>query len=341
MLNLIYFDEPIDEVLSQYDFEIIEVLNESYKIKKGVWWVQTNDGLKILKKVPNSEENLKFILSAINHLLAKGVNIPLVNKTRNGHDYAVMEGNCFVLSDAIDGKTPSYNSQEELMAVVKGLAMFHNASTGFFVDEGYKPDNSLGKWVEEYDEQIEEMKTFYEKEKSSEEKPEIGRFIINEFPYFYEKAKENIQNLNSDEYRNWVAKIRKTGCICHHDFAAGNLLINSKGLYIFDLDDLSFDLPAKDIRKLFNKIMKKAGQFDHSLAKDIVDYYQSENPLTKDEWLVVKYDLMFPHLFIGAMKKYYLQSDKDWTTYKYFERLKEMADFEKTKVDLFKDYGFQ
>lgn len=340
-MDLIYFGEPIDEVLSYYDFEILGVRNESYKNKKGVWWVQTNEGYKILKKVPNSEDHIKFILAAIGHLLANGVNIPLVNTTRNGTEYVDLGGSYFVLSDAIEGKNPSYNSQEELMAVVKGLAMFHKASAGFFIDEGFRPDASLGKWVEEYNEQIEDMKSFYEKERSLEETTQIGNFVINEFSYFYEKSKENIENLNSEEYMNWVEKIRKAGGMCHHDFAAGNLLINSKGLYVLDLDDLSFDLPAKDIRKLFNKVMKKIGHFDHSLAKDILDYYQSVNPLTRDEWLVVKYDLMFPHLFIGAMSKYYYQSDKDWTQYKYFEKLKEMADFEKTKIDLFIDYNFQ
>lgn len=340
-MDSVYFNEPVDEVLSHYDFEILNIQNECYKVKKGVWWIETEGGYKILKKVPNSEEDLKFILSAVNHLTANGVNIPLVNKTWDDKEYVNIDGTCYILLDAVVGKNPSYNSPEELMLVVKGLAKFHKASSGFSINQECKPDDHLGAWVEEYQDQIEDMKGFYEKVKSSEEKTAFDELVINEFSYFYEKAKESINNLNSKEYRGWVEKVKASGNLCHQDFAAGNLLINSKGLFVLDLDGISFDIPARDIRKLFNKIMKKTGNWNDTLAKEIIDYYQSENPLTKDEWLVVKYDLMFPHLFIGAMSKYYYKRDGDWTQNKYYERLKEMTNFEKTKIDLFCSYSFE
>jgi len=31
---------PFD-VLSQYDIKVVSIRNESYKDKKGVWWIQT------------------------------------------------------------------------------------------------------------------------------------------------------------------------------------------------------------------------------------------------------------------------------------------------------------
>lgn len=340
-MDSIYFNEPIDEVLSHYDFEIIKVHNETYKVKKGVWWIQTEGGYKILKKVPNTEENLKFILTAASYLRTNGVNIPLINKTWDNKEYVNIQGICYVLFDAIIGKNPSYDSQDELMLVVKGLAKFHKASCGFSTNQQYSPMEHLGTWIEDYEEQIRDMKFFYEKEKSSGEKTAIGELVINEFPYFYEKAIQSINNLNSKEYADWVEKVKISGNLCHQDFASGNLILNSNGLNVLDLDGISFDIPARDIRKLFNKIIKKKGKWDDSLAQEIINYYQSENPLTNTEWLVVKYDLMFPHLFIGAMSKYYYKRDTGWTQEKYYKRLKEMANFEKTKIDLFKGYDLQ
>jgi spore coat-associated protein S len=76
--------------------------------------------------------------------------------------------------------------------------------------------------------------------------------------------------------------------------------------------------------------MKKSGKWDIEITKNILSYYQSENPLTHAEWQVVKMDIMFPHLFIGAMNKYYYQRDVEWSPQKYLQRLKEMSGFEKS-----------
>jgi spore coat-associated protein S len=76
--------------------------------------------------------------------------------------------------------------------------------------------------------------------------------------------------------------------------------------------------------------MKKNGKWDFELAKKIFKVYQTVNPLTPSEWKVVMIDIKFPHLFIGAMNKYYYKRDKEWSEEKYFNRIKEMCTFEKT-----------
>ena len=55
--------EPLEYVLSKYNIDVIKIRNESYKEKKGVWWVHTLDGFKVLKKISNSEDTLKYIIS--------------------------------------------------------------------------------------------------------------------------------------------------------------------------------------------------------------------------------------------------------------------------------------
>jgi spore coat-associated protein S len=274
---------------------------------------------------------LKHILYAVSHLRQKGILIPEIIKTKTGQDYMNIDGICYVLSNAINGKNPSYDSQLELAKIVKELGKFHNASTGFSPAPDSKPKIHLGTWIEDYDQQIEDMNSFYLKEQSYDSRDVVGEVIIKEFPYFYNRAKKAIDGLKENEYKEWVEKTDKNGCLCHQDFAAGNLILDDSGrMYILDTDSLTIDIPARDIRKLLNKIMKKAGKWDFDLTKKILNYYQSVNPLTPSEWKVVRLDLMFPHLFIGAMNKYYYKRDKEWSTAKYLERIKEMASFEKT-----------
>lgn len=322
--------EPIKEVLKFYPIKVLSIKNDSYKGKKGVWWIETSSGLKVLKKISNSESTFKFILSAINHLMSNGVNIPPINKTRDGSEYVNYNGVCYVLSDAISGKAPDYKNPKELIAIVEGLANFHKGSVGFKVSEGTKPKNHLGTWIEEYSYQLEDMRKFYEQELAKNQNNEIGKLVKSNFLYFYERGTKAIEGLKNGEYDTWVNIVQTTGGLCHQDFASGNLIMTNSKFYILDTDSLTLEIPARDIRKLLNKIMKKRGNWDIVLVAKILSYYQAKNPLTKDQWQVVKCDLMFPHLFLGAMNKYYYQRDKEWSIEAYTEKIKDMYFFEKT-----------
>lgn len=333
-------NEPLDVVLSNYEIKVLDIRNESYKGKKGVWWVNTTGGMKILKKISNSEETLKFIMDAIRHLSANGIHLPHVNKTMEGMDYARINGTCYVLTDAITGKNPAYTSPDELRLISGELARFHKASEGFHPAAGTKPKYHLGLWIEDYTEQLEDINMFYKDELQKTEHSPINSIILKEFPHFYERSLKAIEGLRGPEYAEWVKYAEKAGCLCHQDFAAGNLLVTpEKLLYVLDTDSLTVDIPARDIRKLLNKIMKKAGKWDLSLARKILGFYQEKNPLSVSQWQVVKLDLMFPHLFLGAVNKFYYKRDKEWTEEKYMRRIMEMSAFEKTVEPILEDFN--
>ncbi len=324
-------NEPLDIVLKQYPVTVLEIKNESYKDKKGVWWIKTNKGMYILKKISNSEQTLQFILDAVRHLLQNGVYLPKVRKTTDGREYVSIDGVCYVLTEAIIGRNPTYASHEDLAMIAEGMAKLHKASAGFRPATGTKPKYHLGLWVEDYTEQIEDIKRYVDNELLKNEHDSINSLIIRELPHFYERAQKAIEGLNGNDYAQWVSEIKEKGCLCHQDFAAGNLIVTPSGdLYILDTDSLTVDIAARDIRKLLNKVMKKSSAWDHEQAKRILRHYQAQNPLTPSQWEVVRLDLLFPHLFVGAVNKFYHKRDKEWSAEKYMQRISEMSAFEKT-----------
>ncbi len=332
-------NEPLEVVLSAYPVSVTQIRNESYKDKKGVWWIGTDKGMFILKKMSNSEETIKFILDAVNYLGRNGVLLPKPVKTKDGKDYVNISGTCYVLSTAIEGKNPSYSSPKELDSIVRELAKFHRASKGYSPPPDCKPKFHLGLWIEDYRRQIDEIHEYYTLELAKKEHDAIGRAIMAEFTYFYERANAAIAGLEGPEYRAWSELALKAGTLCHQDFAAGNLLVGSGGsMYVIDTDSLTVDIPARDIRKLLNKVMKKAGKWDTGLTANMLRSYQSVNPLTREQWNVVKLDLMFPHLFIGAVNKYIYKRDSEWNDEKYLKRILEMSSFEKTVTGVLKEF---
>lgn len=332
-------DEPLSEVLDKYSFSVKGIRTESYKQKKGVWWVDTTKGKKILKKHPNSESMLLFLLAAISHLQDKGIHIPSVNKTSNGESYVKVGEACYILIDAVEGVNPNYKKPVELEALVKEMARFHLASQGFAPPVESKIRQHLGNWLQDYSADIGRLKNLYNEELSKTAHSEFGKAILEVFPSFSQRMDDTINGLSSPAYAEWVNKIDANGGLCHQDFAAGNILLNASGkVYILDTDSLTIELPARDIRKLLNKVMKKNGKWDYALLQHIISWYQQENPLTADEWAVVKLDLNFPHLFNGIMDKYYRRREKDWSEGKYLSRLKEMIAVERSKEGVLDQY---
>jgi CotS family spore coat protein len=322
--------EPVNQVLSKYNIEIMDSKTEVYKGKKGVWWIYTKTGEMVLKKVSNSEATLRFILAGINYLEKNGIRIPEVIRTREGKEYVCIDKTCFVLSKAIKGKKLNADNLLDIESMAKEMGRFHKASYGFMCPFGAKAKNHLGSWIDEYNGFIEDMNVFYINEKSNRNRNMIGNMIIKEFPYFYERGKRAIEGLKGEEYREWVRKVNKEGCLCHQDFSTANLVMAVDGIYVLDTDSLTIDIPARDIRKLLNKVMKKNSRWDIDTVKEIITAYNNENKLLKSEWKVVSLDLMFPHLFLGAMDKYYYNRDKTWNEEDYYKRLNEMVLFEKT-----------
>lgn len=323
--------EPLNEVLERFPYTVKGIRTESYKEKKGVWWIDTDKGMKILKKHPNSEAILQFLLAAISHLQSKGIEIPKVNLTREGSPYVKIGDTCFILIDAVEGVNPDYKKPKELEALVRELGKFHVASEGFVPPQESKIRQHLGNWLEDYGTDIEKLEEQYDNELSKNEHSDFGKIIIDIYPAFLKRMNASIEGLKGPEYAAWVKKAEVSGGLCHQDFAAGNILLNPSGkVYVLDTDSLTIELPARDIRKLLNKVMKKNGKWDAALLHDILRWYQQENPLTPDEWTVVKLDLTFPHLFAGIMDKYYRGREKSWTEGKYLSRLKEMIAMERS-----------
>jgi hypothetical protein len=58
------YKEDLEGVLAAYPIDVSGIRTESYKQKKGVWWIKTPEGYRILKKHSNSDRILAFTMSS-------------------------------------------------------------------------------------------------------------------------------------------------------------------------------------------------------------------------------------------------------------------------------------
>ncbi|WP_165916376.1 CotS family spore coat protein [Marinisporobacter balticus] len=326
-------------VLKEYDLEVYSIRTESYKGKKGVWWVHTPDGYKILKKQAYADTTLKFIISAMEHLMNNGMHMPKIIKNKTGDKYALLDKTAYIVSEAIDGRTLDYSTDENIKRIVAELGNFHKASVGFKPPQSCKVRTHLGKWPEKYKKEVDKLKGYYDIERNNKNHSAFGEEILREFPYFYKRMIDAMKGFDGEDYHQWVKEVEELGGLCHQDFTAGNLLFTDKDeIYVLDPDSITIDIPLRDIRKILNKIMKRKKKWDLALVKDILKWYQIKNPLKKEQWRVLNPTLTYPHLFAGIMGKYYEKREKTWTEKKYLSRLKEMIQMDKSQEIIIENF---
>lgn len=320
--------EPLSEILQSYPLKVKKMTTITYKEKKGVWAIETDHGKKILKKFPGTRDRLNFILAAANYLRSRGIYIPAVVSTRSGADYVEAAGSCYVLNECVSGSTPSYDSPGELNEIMQTLGKFHKASRGFQTPMESKEREHLGKWEITYQKHLDALQEF--KKLAGMDSSPFSKLFLKHADSFIEQGNKALNIIQSSDYSQWVEKIERQKNLCHQDFAAGNLIRTKKGIAVLDLDSLTFDLPARDLRKIFNKVMKKKG-WNESTTVRMISAYHSVNPLSKREYEVLYADVLFPNLFYGIISKFYQKREKEWGSSKFMEKLNMVIQSEQSK----------
>lgn len=328
MLNNIY--EELKPILDNYPIRVKNITIETEKEKKAVWWVDTDNNKYILKKVSVAKDRLLFLLSAIVHLRANGINIPLIQASDDGNFFVEYGGEVYILMEAVVGSPPRYTVESELALIMESLARFHRASKNFAPPPEAKIRSHLGNWRKSYQQLVSDLEKFKDQALLNYGSP-FEQFYLDHCPYFIEKGKACQESLLEPPYTDWVTKVRQETNLCHQDFAAGNLGLVKGTLYVYDMDSITIDLPARDLRKILNKVMKKQGHWDPALTVQMLSSYQQISPLTADEYYVLFTDIGFPHLFHGIASKYFESREQEWPIPKFLARLKELTTVEKSK----------
>lgn len=331
-------DDFIQRIGEHYDLEIYESTLLSDKGKKAAWQLKTSRGTKILKKVPGTEERVRFITDATLYLWEAGVGVPRLEKTKAGDTVVVCNGSSYVMMDWIGGSKPDLANSREVCIILQALGQFHRASQGFVATGGTDIRSHLGNWPEAIQKHNERLHQFWAEARTRNDL--FSRLFIEQAQHFIARAEDTQKRLDDSAYHDWIARVREDCNLCHQDFAPRNLRIQADGtIAVFDMDSVTYDLPARDLRKVFNKLGKKTKLWDANKIQKLLACYQQANPLSREEWEVVLLDLWYPHLFYGIVSKFYEGRSPDWSEGKFVKKLQEIVQVERDKepvlLDLF------
>lgn len=334
------FAEVVNRVISHYPLKVEKVYLLTNKGKKAVWSIETNIGEVIIKKVPFDENHIEFMIHAINYLRDNGIHTPGVIKNNSGKGYVKLDDEYFVVFEAVYGRSPEYEHEDELLMIMRGMAAFHQASKGIESPPKVRfPSFLLLKWKKNMRKMYGKLIRYKEQRSVANDKNEFDHLFLKHVDTFIKQCETALSMLNNPEFDNWVEETVKNKSLCHQDYAAANLVIGRDGnLYVFDMDSLTVDLPVRDIRKILNKVMKKQTAWDQQLMMKMMKAYQEINPLKKEQYQILAADIYFPHLFYGQVTKYYEKRDQKWALEKHISKFNDMIATELTKETVLQNF---
>ncbi len=295
---------------------------------KTVWKVQTAGGTLCLKRLKQTYDKALFSVNAQVYIKSKGGNVPGIMPNKSNQPITVYNNQLFVVYEWLNGKDLRLGISQDLELAVKGLAKFHIFSKGYDPVEDSRTSSKLGKWPEQYASMKNKFAEWKAVAINNASAPHHSTYLkyADSMIAIADKA---IELINKSSYGSLTDLGSPSIVLCHQDYGRGNALMADNGIYVLDLDGVTYDLPARDLRKIIGKQAENRNQWSIGLINEVTDWYTQVNPMNENEKHVLYIDLLFPHWFFGLVKNIY-QSGKAVKS----AEIEKICQLEKSKVPL-------
>ena len=304
------------EIADNYGMEIRSIIPY-----KDTYMLNTSKGRKVLKKMPFSPERILFVHGAKEHLANNGFcDIDRYLGTLGNEPYVTFDNSNYVLTDYIEGHECSFDNDNDVQKAAMLLACMHRASRGYSAANGCKVQDDLGKLPTYFNKRLEDIKKH--KKQAKRGKSKFDHLFLEYVDYFNNIGENAVMELAKSGYNKLVNRTREEGLFCHHDFTHDNIISGDNRLSIINFDYCCFELKVYDIANFIRRKMRKCN-WGIEKAAMIIEGYCSVEPISSEEFFVMKLILQFPQKFWRVVNRYY-NSRRSWSERSFVSKLQEV-----------------
>jgi spore coat-associated protein S len=320
----------VGQVLSHYAIRPESVRLIFSRGGRSKWLIETGQGNFILRQEQIRPNRMLFIAGAHWHLQQNGLPIAHLIPTRNGGLCLAGGKFVYVLYEASEGGPVLYYDRKQLEKIMAFTGLFHQASKGYIPDERSKKRTRTGKWQKLYRWKLQELED-HKKVALQDPDDAFSRLFLAHADRMLERGYEALNELNTPALSEWTLETLRSGMFCQQDFTLARMTVKEEYMFLKDLHSVTIDLPARDLRILLNKVMRKLNVWDTELAIRMLRAYDQVHPLTPAQYRILWTDLKFPHLFCSMVHKYYLGQKQSWGDEKYLMNFRNVIAMEESK----------
>ena len=325
-------EEKIEEIIKQYPIQLV-----GKRRIRGAILLEAKEGLFTLVQCRDSAKRLDFQEQIKQVLIQSGYSyvdegIPNENGELLTKD---SQGNRWLLKRWYPGRECNLKDEKDICQATKHLADLHN--TMCFPKESEvlpeeEPDDNLEVLLERH---MREMKRVYNYIRGKKKRNEMEICILNLFQKFYDQAgfaHMYISEINYNDLRKRCFEERR---VFHGSYNYHNILFGEHQIITTNFEKADIGIQIVDLYDFLRKIMEKNG-WNIRYGVEILDSYQKERELTKQEAKLLYVLLLFPEKFWKQINFYY-NGKKSWMSLKNYDKLLKMESQEESRRNFLRE----
>ncbi|MFD0675757.1 MULTISPECIES: CotS family spore coat protein [unclassified Paenibacillus] len=293
------------QVMELYDMQVNEMILITSKPDKGgaIWKIGTNKGNRSIKVLHRRPQRSLFSIGAQEYMAGVGARVPSFIPTKDGNNYVEAGGKMWIVTEWIEPLLPvSKIDLEGAASLCYGLGEFHKNSKGYVPPFGSEVSSRLYSWPKYYEKIIAKISWFRDIAKAYGDSPASASLlaVVDDFD---RQANEILERFKQSPYPKMLTKGEAHWGLAHQDYGWSNGQMGPGGIWVIDLDGVSYDLPIRDLRKLMTSTMDDMGTWDITWIRGMIDAYHQANPIDQETFEILWLDMAFPNEFYKHVKE--------------------------------------
>ena len=321
------------EIERQFDVKI-----ESIKPSRGVYILNTNKGIRCLKKIDYGTQKLLFICGAKEHLIENGFDkVDKYCMSIEGNPYALVNEDIYTLSGWIDGRECDFYNKDEIKLAAQTLANLHIASKGYEPPENSKLKSDLNRWPHLLEKRVKSFDKMREMIRKKSNKTVFDMDYIKSMEFYKALGKRSKAVVDTSYYTELCRTTEEDKIFCHHDYTYHNIVIDKQEkVNVIDFDYCKRELRIYDISAFMIKVLKR-NKWNMDFAKLIIDSYNEIDVIKEEEYRVLFSYLLFPQRYWRLCNRYYY-NEVTWNQNTFNSKIEELVDEQDNYMKFIEDF---
>lgn len=313
-------------ILEKYDIEVLRT-----RKGRGAILCETKQGLKIIKEYKGTKEKAALqnaLLARVrdNTSIAAEMILPNTEGELLTRD---TDQTVYVLKDYFDGRECNIREPEECRRVMSSLAKLHKAMCIPQAErEQTFPVFQIEKELEKHNRELRKIRKFI---RAKGQKTDFEIYLLQQYDTFSDKALAVTEQVRQHSFTDYYKELEEKGTFCHGDYQYHNILFNGRQTAVINFERCILDSNVRDIALFMRKLLEKNG-WAEEIGYELLDAYEKEKPLNKEERLQLNYRLAYPEKFWKIVNFYY-NSSKAWIPGRNMEKLSALLAQEQAKEE--------